>query len=81
MRCMFCDKPLVKQDRALGLPITLPGRGVAHTFCAERDLFDRRVFGSIHIKDMASDDLYELREMILAEINEREGKSNDVDLF
>lgn len=81
MRCIFCDGNVVTADRSKGRPITIPERGVAHTFCAEQDLFSRRVYGSIHMQDLAMNDLVELREMVLAEINAREGKDNDIELF
>ncbi len=81
MKCMFCDKDMLNYDGSMGLPVTLPGRGIAHTYCAEQDLFSRRIFGSIHIKDLPNDDLYELRELVLAEINEREGLSQEPELF
>ncbi len=82
MRCIFCNKKIIPKNNDLGLPITLPTRGVAHSFCAERDLIERRVFASIHLADLAQADLYELRELVLTEINAREGNANDeIDLF
>jgi len=83
MRCIFCDHEVLKIDDFLGKPISLPGRGVAHIMCAERDLIAKRVFGSIHLTEIALDDLYELREMVLTEINDREGvnKDGEAELF
>jgi len=80
MRCLFCNHHILKVDDFLGKPITLPGRGAAHINCAERDLISKRIFGSIHLSEIPMDDLYELREMVLTEINEREGV-DDVELF
>jgi len=80
MRCMFCDHRILKVDDFLGRPITLPGRGVAHINCAERDLISKRIFGSIHLSEVPMEDLYELREMVLTEINEREGVNDDGDV-
>ena len=80
MRCMFCNHTILKKNDYLGQPITIVGRGIAHLMCAERDLISRRVFGSIHLSEVLLDDLYELREMVLAEINNREGVNNSGDL-
>jgi len=82
MRCIFCDKDIFKVDTKLGAPVTLPARGVAHSVCATHDLMERRVFGSIELADLSEQDLYELRELVLTEINLREGNnSEEVDLF
>lgn len=83
MRCMFCDHEIFKKDDFLGRPMTVPGRGIAHLLCAERDLITRRVFGSIHLSEVKLEDLYELREMVLGEINNREGivDTGDIELF
>jgi len=80
MRCLFCEHSIIIKNDLLGSPITLPGRGVAHKMCAERDLISRRVFRSIHLSEIALDDLYELREMVLTEINHKEGTGNDGDV-
>ncbi len=82
MRCLFCDAKVINSSEHLGHPITLPSRGVAHSYCAEKDLIERRVFCNIHLSELPLNDLYELRELALTEINVREGNdSNDVDLF
>ena len=82
MRCLFCNIDVMKKQGELGAPITLPGKGVAHSACAEKDLIERRIFGSIALKDIENNDLYELRELLLMEINEREGHSSgEVELF
>ncbi len=82
MRCIFCDKEIVGSPQHLGRPITLPSRGVAHSYCAEKDLIERRVFGNIHFSALPVNDLYELRELVLTEINVREGNTSDeIDLF
>ncbi|WP_111979842.1 hypothetical protein [Algibacillus agarilyticus] len=73
MRCMFCDLDIINKDLSKGLPITVPGKGVAHTYCAEQDLHSRRIFGNIHIADLEDNDLYELKEMVMAEVNQRNG--------
>jgi hypothetical protein len=82
MRCIFCEAEVLNSNERLGHPISLPTRGVAHSFCAEKDLIERRVFCNIHLSELPLNDLYELRELALTEINVREGNaSDDVDLF
>lgn len=82
MRCLFCDKKMLIEGSQVGTPITLPGRGIAHSLCAEKDLIERRVFGSIQLATLPQSDLYELRELVLTEINSREGHSGEeIDLF
>ncbi len=71
MRCMFCNHEIMKKDDFLGKPISIPSRGIAHTVCAERDLVSKRIFGSIHLTEVSMDDLYELRELVVNEINDR----------
>ncbi len=82
MKCIFCDANILNSAEHLGQPITLPSRGVAHSYCAEKDLIERRVFCNIHLSELPLNDLYELRELALTEINVREGSGGDeVDLF
>ncbi|AWB67246.1 hypothetical protein C2869_12705 [Saccharobesus litoralis] len=78
---MFCDGDVILNDRSKGLPITLPGRGIAHTYCAEDDLAKRRIFGNIHIADLDDDDLLELKEMVLAEVNIRHGVDQEAEII
>lgn len=73
MRCIFCDNSVLVEEETFGAPVTISGRGVAHSRCAELDSISRRVFGSTSLKDIEVDDLYELREFVLTEINDREG--------
>ncbi len=77
MRCMFCDKEVLNQDSSLGRPISLPRRGVAHSNCAEEDLIEKRIFGSIHITEISLEDLYELRELVKVEIDDRVKRNNE----
>ena len=82
MRCLFCGVKVISSNSMLGEPVTLPGRGFAHQICAEKDLTTRRVFGTISLQDMVEKDLYELRELVLTEINERESTSaGELELF
>ncbi len=76
MRCMFCNHEIMKKDDFLGKPISIPSLGIAHTTCAERDLVSKRIFGSIHLTEVSMDDLYELRELVVNEINDRIASSH-----
>lgn len=82
MRCIFCDDEVMKIDTVLGSPITLQGRGICHAKCAEKDLIERRIFGSICMSDLTNADLNELKDLVLMEVNEREGRSTgEAELF
>jgi len=76
MRCIFCENEVLNQDDSLGKPISLPMQGVAHSMCAEEDLIEKRIFGSIHITEVSLEDLYELRELVKTEIDERVIRNN-----
>ena len=73
MQCEFCQQSVFKQQQGSGPPVTIPGRGVAHKYCAEKDLTQRRVFKGLSLTQLAMGDLVELREMLLQELNHREG--------
>lgn len=81
MRCVFCDAPVLEKSERLGPPVTLSGVGVAHERCAQRDLVESRVFGSLRLKDLPTPSLYELRELLLNELNHREGCGSEIELF
>ena len=71
MRCIFCDRNLLKSS-ALGHPITLSGVGICHSECAEDYLVNKRVFSGLKLKDLSDNDLENLYELILMERRERE---------
>ncbi|MCP4323302.1 MAG: hypothetical protein GY951_01605 [Psychromonas sp.] len=77
MRCMFCEQEVLNQDDSLGRPISLAQRGVAHSNCAEEDLIEKRIFGSIHVTEISLEDLYELRELVKVEIDDRVKRNNE----
>lgn len=81
MRCIFCDNDILKSSSRLGHPVTLQGRGIAHSVCTEEDLVVRRIFGSIHIGDLNDSDLHELKDLVVSEINARQGLNEEVELF
>ncbi len=77
MRCMFCEQEVLKKDDSLGNPISIPSQGIAHSLCAEEDLISKKVFGDIHITEVSLEDLYELRELVITEINDRVLRNNE----
>lgn len=81
MRCIFCEKNILRADKSLGYPVTLQGRGIAHSVCTEKDLVSRRIFGAIHLCDLSDSDLNELKDLVLTEINERQGLNEEIELF
>lgn len=81
LNCVFCKECVVRGDSSKGLPISLPPYGVAHTYCAEQDLLQKRLFQGVHIAELDDKSFAELKEMVLAEDNLRNGVSNDIDLF
>ena len=82
MRCIFCNERVIRRDKNHRPPITLPSRGIAHSDCAEEDLMARRIFGILHIDELTDDDLYELRELVQLEINDRAGLGgNETEFF
>lgn len=74
---MFCEKKVLNNDSTQGKLISLARRGVAHSKCAEEDLIEKRIFGSIHITEISLEDLYELRELVKVEIKDRVKRNNE----
>lgn len=81
LNCIFCKECVVKNDNSKGLPVSLPPYGVAHTYCVEQDLLQKRLFKGVHIAELSDRDFSELKEMVLAEDNARKGVSSDIDIF
>jgi len=46
-----------------------------------QDLLQKRLFQGVHIAELDDKSFAELKEMVLAEDNLRNGVSNDIDLF
>jgi len=67
----------INQGDSLGKPISLPTRGVAHSLCTEEGLIEKRICGSIHITEISLEDLYELRELVKTEIDDRVKRNNE----
>ncbi len=81
LNCFFCSECVVSGDNSKGRPLTVPPYGVAHTHCAEQDLMQKRLFRGLHIADLDEKCFAELKEMVLAEDNHRNGTSQEIDLF
>lgn len=80
MKCIFCHKPVFG-----GSGITVAKRGPAHLACFEADEAMRRAFKSLDISSLTDKELFELKELVLAEENFRKRDSTkdnmDIELF
>lgn len=77
MKCIFCDKPVFG-----GNGMTVPKLGAAHQTCFQANEALRRTFQSLDISALNDEELFELKELILAEENyRRRDPDKDVDLF
>jgi len=78
MRCPFCAKSVVGEPEI----VVIAGEGPAHRQCYERDVLGQRVFRGLHLPSLALEELYELKEMLLTELNAREQSDDDgIELF
>ena len=77
MRCPYCSKSVVGDLNI----VVIAGEGPAHRQCYEREVIGQRVFGNLHLPSMKLEDLHELKEMLLTELNARENKEDDIELF
>ncbi|PLY12650.1 MAG: DUF2175 domain-containing protein [Sedimenticola sp.] len=79
MRCEFCNQVVHGIDG-----ITLPGKGVAHRTCFEIDRSTRRIFNTLDLSQLELPQLVDLKDLVLAEINDRERKHSgtaEIELF
>lgn len=77
MKCYYCDK-LVHGENGL----TVPGLGPAHKICFEANQSIRRVFKNLVLTDLNDEELFELKELVIAEENHRNrDASDDIELF
>ena len=81
LNCIFCHQCVVNTDNSKGHPVSVPPYGIAHSYCAEQDLLLKRIFKGIHITELDNESFQELKEMVLAEDNVRNGKTDEIDLF
>ena len=82
LNCVFCKKPVFG-----GGGLTVPSLGPAHKHCYEAYRTMRRTFRSIDITQLSDDELSDLKDLVLAEQNDRQRKSmgsgndSDIELF
>lgn len=84
LNCVFCNK-LVFGTSGL----TVPRKGPAHQHCYQADNALRRTFQTLDIAELNDDELRDLKDLVLAEENERKRRSQvdseddlgDIELF
>lgn len=78
MRCPYCSKSVVGQPEV----VVIVGEGPAHKHCYEGHIIGQRTFRGLHLPSLELSELYELKEMLLTELNVRESlDANSVELF
>lgn len=75
MRCPYCSGSVVGDSDI----VVLVGEGPAHRKCYERDVLGQRVFRGLHLPTLELNELYELKEMLLTELNAREQSNSEDD--
>ncbi len=81
MHCEYCSKSVFAANTTLGKPITVPGTGVAHTHCAQRAMTRHRIFRNLALASLHHEELNELKELVLQEVNERQGNASSSEIF
>ena len=78
MKCIICNEPVYGKQG-----LTAVGLGAIHKQCFPGHSLDRRVFQSLDVSALNDEDFIELKEIVLAEINAREGASQQasIELF
>ena len=77
MRCYICLKTVFGSGC-----ITVPNHGAAHRDCFEAKQAMVRNFQGLNISDLTDEELTNLKDMVLAEENDRVGSSDDdIELF
>lgn len=78
MNCIFCNKA-VFGDKG----VTVPSQGPAHQNCYQANEALRRTFQHLDISALNDEELVDLKDLVLAEENNRKRKddNNDVELF
>lgn len=81
MKCEYCGESIFKHNSRSGTPITVAGVGIAHLRCAETAVFSKREFKNISLNALSLEELRELKEMLLQELNSRDGNGNAFEFF
>ena len=78
MKCVYCHKPVFGSDG-----ITVPQKGPAHQRCFQLNQALKRTFQTLDISALSDEELIDLKDLVLAEINDRERQDSegDIDLF
>jgi len=79
MLCTFCEEKLLQPEMPPGFLVTLPSDEVAHKACAKQAWVSRKMFGSIKLDKIPEDELYELKHLLLNELNTREALNKNTD--
>lgn len=66
LNCVFCNKLVFGANG-----LTVPRQGPAHQHCYQADAALRRTFQSLDITELNDGELRDLRDLVLAEENER----------
>jgi len=81
LNCVFCKKPVFGTSG-----VTVPGEGPAHQSCYQANAALARTFQSLDISKLSDDELMDLKDLVLAEFNDRDRKGrgsdhDDIELF
>ncbi|WP_370979356.1 DUF2175 domain-containing protein [Agaribacterium sp. ZY112] len=78
MKCLYCNAPVFGRDG-----ITIAGKGPAHQKCYQADQALKRTFQHLKISELNDQELVELKDLILAEENDRKRSDDDdgIELF
>jgi len=78
MKCIYCNKDVFGQNG-----MTVPTEGPAHLQCYQANQALQRTFQKLDITRLNDDELFELKELVLAEENSRKrtNDSDDIELF
>ncbi len=67
MNCPYCRKNVVGHSKV----VMILGEGPAHASCHEQHTLSDRSFNNIHFSSLATEELHELKEMVMMELNAR----------
>ena len=75
MKCIYCHKNVFGKEG-----ITIPGRGPAHQKCFQIDQALKRTFQQLDISALNDQELTDLKDLVLAEVNDRKRNRDDGDV-
>ena len=77
MRCPFCRENVVGKKSI----VIVAGEGPAHKHCYERHAYQSRRFANIDLQKLEDTKLFELKDLVLMEINSRQEQESEIELF